>query len=130
VAPNEKPLITVRIRNFGQTPAYDVYHILESIVAETGNKKFQRERKKGPSGKLVLNPLDGFAVRSTKDDALTSDEHSAILADTKRIFFFGEIHYRDAFKRSRTTFLSYETSGAALTAEGMLRISQDGNKAT
>jgi hypothetical protein len=129
VSAGEKPLVHVRIKNYGQTPAYDVRHFLESIVAEKGNETFVLDRVR-PRGAVILDPTNMFGVRSTMDNPLTAADHAAVMDDTKRIFFFGEVHYRDAFKHDRVTYLRYETSGATLTAEKLFSISHQGNSAT
>ncbi|MFD1986541.1 hypothetical protein ACFSOZ_29305 [Mesorhizobium newzealandense] len=129
VSVGEKPLASVRLANFGQTPAYALHHMVEMAIADKGTKTFRLNRRK-KSGKTTLNPTESFSVRSAMTEALTEEQHAAIMNDTKRIFLFGEIHYRDAFWRSRKTFFRFETAGPSLIAEGLLSVSAEGNSAT
>ena len=63
-------------------------------------------------------------------EMLLPDKVDAIMADTKKIYFFGEIRYRDAFGEARTTSVRHETFGEDLTKEGLFAISGGGNSAT
>ena len=110
----------VQVRNFGQTPAYDVYHSFQSIVAPLGCEQFPVEEKVRPRTAIV-NPSDSFTVRSSCSEMLLPDKVDAIMADTKKIYFFGEIRYRDAFGEARTTSVRHENLRRGPDEGGPLR---------
>lgn len=129
VAAGQKPEITVRLKNFGQTPAYNVVHWMDMAVADIGTTKLVVDRKEGDD-RTIIDPSHGFSVRSTRENNLTVEEAIAIFDDEKRLYFTGRIRYKDAFGRRRKTYFRLETHGKALIDEGLMATSKTGNRAT
>jgi hypothetical protein len=129
VIANERPVISLAIQNFGQTPAYGVHYWLDSIVAEKDAVRLKFDAQTF-SGKSVLNPGDNFRIISTAVKPLTSVQVDQVLADTQRIFLQGEIRYWDVFKKYRKTLFRHETAGKDVIAMERLTPSEKGNIAT
>jgi hypothetical protein len=89
----------VRIKNFGQTPAYETsaWAVVRVLEAETTGFSMDKGEKPavrsvmGPSAETVLARLD----RTSHDDL------ASIADGTKRIFVWGRVEYIDAFDRRR-----------------------------
>lgn len=130
VVVNEKPIIEIRFKNFGQTPAYKLRtwtdSILESVDTPQRLLKFDKEWK----GESVLNPSDSHTKVSTKKTAITVQEADAILHDTSRLFVRGEAQYRDAFGKKRHVYFGFETGGSDLIKKGQMIVSDGQNTAT
>ena len=61
---------------------------------------------------------------------MTNEEFTDVKNDTKRLYLVGEIHYRDAFKRSRVTKYRFEFGGDHLLGLWRMATSKNGNEAT
>ena len=129
ITADEKPFIVIKLKNFGQTPAYDVTHWMDMATAAKGTKRLTLD-KKGDGGRAIIDPTHGFSVECTKKTELTIEEARDILADTKRLYFTGRITYRDAFGHKRKTNFRLETAGESLIGKGLMSTSKTGNNAT
>jgi hypothetical protein len=126
---NEKPVMTVLIKNFGQTPAYRVRHWVDCAVVTKGTIKFDLEAKSF-SGEATLNPSDTYSVVCVMLEPLTFEQVENILNDVDRLFLVGDIRYRDAFGHRRKTSFRQETAGRDIIAMGRVQPSKIGNKST
>jgi hypothetical protein len=115
------PKATLRIRNFGQTPAYDV-----SCNAGIENaSNFSKTRRK-------LNPVSGKSIIFPQSDqrAMFSGEFNEPPGQGKiSTFIFGCITYKDAFRQRRRTnfrFTGHYTPG---NTRADLTPCDDGNEA-
>lgn len=111
----EQPSVAIKIKNFGQTPAYDLAQWVGLRFDAFDNPKFpdvpfgkaelwQRPLAPGDTAELHPNPLR---------NPITEAHMTALAAGEAAIWIFGEIRYRDAFKKRRRTryrlFLNNET---------------------
>lgn len=98
---NDKPKITVEVRNSGQTPAYKLrcnlvvfagpFPLTEVVLLEEGN---------APS---LLGPGESSILSTPLGAPLTSAENAKIIAGGGAIYARGIITYVDAFSTKRTT---------------------------
>jgi hypothetical protein len=86
---------TIRIKNYGQTPAYGVGSTA-CIEAATEFTEEMNDRQKPINGKGAIFPQDSQRIIFPGEIALFSD-------DPVGIFIFGRITYRDSFGHSRWT---------------------------
>jgi len=133
--PRVGPIASVVIKNFGQTPAYEVIHWMNIHLQEfpLRNPLPRRQKHPGfPFTKSTLGP-GGKTSKSIKLNApLTNQQIADLRAGNSAIYVYGVIVYKDAFgKRQRTYFrlMHVEAAGAigistALTGYG------EGNEAT
>lgn len=128
ISPGFQPMVSLEIKNFGQTPAHHVIVWTEISVMERGAAVFE-EKSDAEPGRRVLNPGAIMTVVSIKDEALTDDEFGRTKADTARLYCFGTIRFTDAFGRPRTTKFRYETRGGRIVAMERLTLSDEGNEA-
>lgn len=121
----------LRVKNTGQTPAYDV-------IIETG-LEFRLLPANSPisvvkpeeMSRMALGPEQEVLPTAYSGKFLTADESAAVADDRAVIIVYGQIKYRDAFKTNQTTdfrFLFDRT--CALVGKGSMRIAGSGNKAT
>lgn len=128
ISPGFEPMVSLEIKNFGQTPAYNVTVWTEISVMEPATAVFEDKSAAEP-GRRVLNPGTTMTVVSTKDEALTEDEFGRAKADTARLYCFGTIRFTDAFRRPRIAKFRFETRGGRIVAMERLTLSDEGNEA-
>jgi hypothetical protein len=131
----DQPLsqVHVVIKNSGQTPAYKLSDWMAIKLT-----KFPPTEPLT----LLLPPADESVVKSESDfgpgDAfnkvqeirLSDETKAALRAGTMAIYVYGEIRYRDAFKRRRYTKYRLMYGGdAGARPEGALVACKEGNKA-
>jgi hypothetical protein len=93
-----KPTVTIRVRNFGQTPAYHV-HSKGSITLAAEFSASLNERLLPIGGKNALFP------QSDQRILLSQDFNNPPGTTPLETFVFGYVSYRDAFgKQQRTNF--------------------------
>ena len=126
---DKKPFIYVRIKNYGQTPAYSLRYWADIIIAPTFPDQ-SAFKDRTWCGESVLDPGSVFGIYSQKTDALLPDEADAIGRDTKRIYFMARIVYRDAFGKKRHTDIRQECGGTQLIGMGRMENSEKGNRQT
>jgi hypothetical protein len=130
IVADEKPIIEIRFRNFGKTPAYKMRSWTDSVLEPTGTKEKLLKLDREWTGASVLNPDDAYTNMSTRKTAVTAQEADAILTDTKRLYVRGGIQYRDAFGKKRWVYFGFETNGRTLIERGQMAVSDGQNTAT
>lgn len=128
LAAGKCPEMRIIIKNFGQTPAYDIASWSEMEIMKPSEARFVLTKSK-PGGKKVLNPSSTYSNYARKDEPLTDAEFEIIQSDTARLYWFGELTYRDAFDELHTTTFRYECGGERLLSLGNMALSNDGNTA-
>jgi hypothetical protein len=126
---DKKPMIYVRIKNYGQTPAYSVKYWADIVIAKKLPVESAFEDRKW-SGESVLDPSSTFGIYSETTDVLPADDADAIGSDTQRIYFMARLVYRDAFGKKRTTDIRQECGGGRLMSIGRMSVSKKGNRQT
>lgn len=137
VAPGEPILLTMRIKNYGATPAlrlapahaivvrkrpYDCGGQTEEIVAHTG------EIDAVP--RHVLHPGSDVTIQCRSDFNLSATAFDNIKADRSAVFVSGFAIYRDIYDEEHVTRFRMEFSGDQCFRTGKMRISPEGNEAT
>jgi hypothetical protein len=107
VAAGEKPKMTIRTKNFGQTPAYKLTRWSTFVIAETPPTRASVQPKEW-SGKMVMDPGAIILTIQERDDALTTEEFATLSDGSKRLYWIGRIVYRDAFGRRQVTDSLFE----------------------
>jgi hypothetical protein len=88
-------------RNFGQTPAYRMTVQANATIDVPTAIPFDESQGAAKSAGAMTAFKDvGFQISQTK--MITAEDAQALRDQTKIIFFWGTIKYRDAFKRDRT----------------------------
>lgn len=110
---------TIAIKNYGQTPAYEVQHFAKIDVKDFPlNKEELDEPDYTDASKLPLAPSSEPIRKSLKLlKQLSSVENAAIVAKEKAIFVWGEIVYVDIFKIKRRTKFCLYTTGSKFTED-------------
>jgi len=127
------PRIKIKIKNFGQTPAYGIVfwntgilreYPLTSPLIRTNGGSFVPKMDLGPTGMIETEvPWNG---------AISQENRQALVDGRIALYFFGQIDYNDAFGKSWYTKFRFVNGGefTALTADGSLGHSIEGNEAT
>jgi hypothetical protein len=128
VEEGKKPKLSLRVRNYGQTPAYRLCNWGAAVVAATTPLKSSFQTK-DYSGKMVLDPDGVITSRFEKNEPLTPEEFQAIRSGSVKLYWLVRYKYRDAFKQKRITDVLYEAKfmpdGSALP-----KICNTGNRQT
>jgi hypothetical protein len=127
------PLVQVVIRNFGQTPAYNVRTRINIWVTPTPLTTPFRDLDADITQRGgVLGPQSHFVLgRALVDRPLTPTVKSEIRNDSRGLFVFGDINYVDAFGENQlTTFRLVYGGGEEIHPEGNLATCEEGNEAT
>ena len=127
VAVGEKPVLNMKVQNFGQTPAYHVRYWLEARVMDPKKDKFRRI--KWTAEEHTIEPGGCLNISSGFDDALTHEQFDAVSNNTTPIFFYGRLTYRDAFGHKRIKDFRFEHGGPRLFGTPKMAVSHKGNKA-
>lgn len=127
---DNKPSVATVLKNSGQTPAHDVvaYHQFY-VGCPTIYGPLPPIKTEGTGSQIVIHPGTEWPGIAQMQCPLTDQETKAIMANEKRLYFYGEIVYRDAFHRSRSTHYRLMTHDYGGGRRGFLWC-QDGNKAT
>jgi hypothetical protein len=108
--PSQWPWCSMRIKNFGQTPAYDlVWKAIMEILPASGGGVFAVPESPGgsamrgalPPGDTLTKFFGGTEVQATRENV------SGLRAGTMSVYVHGDITYRDAFKKTRKTRFRY-----------------------
>jgi hypothetical protein len=123
-----KPTVTIRVRNFGQTPAYEV-HSKGSITLASKFSDALSGRLISISGKNAIFPQSSQRIRLTQDLNAPTGEGPL---DT---FVFGYITYKDVFGHLRRTNFRFTCQSDAIPdSPGPFRADlapcEEGNEAT
>ena len=89
----------VKIKNFGQTPAYGASAWAVVRVLEADATGFSMKKGEKPAVHSVMGPSAETVVARLA--AVSTDDLAAIYDGTKRIFVWGRVEYIDAFDRHR-----------------------------
>ncbi len=97
-------IVATEIRNTGSTPAHDVRCFTELLPFDHPlpvGFTFKQPPQEIPGPHYVVNPGSTHFVRTSPDEVFTDDIKTAIRNGTKRLYFWGVVRYRDAFKQER-----------------------------
>ncbi|HUZ71929.1 MAG TPA: hypothetical protein VMU87_02990 [Stellaceae bacterium] len=98
------PEFEITLRNFGQTPAYDVEHWIEIWPAEAKPEvALPRHRRTVETSDAALGPGGRFALVKRHEAAWEPEQLAAFNSGTAALHVYGEIRYRDAFRKRRYT---------------------------
>ena len=126
------PKITIRIKNFGQTPAYNASFWSEGILREYPlTSKLTRLRSKN-SPSLDIGPTGAMDTTIDWAGPITEPDKAALISKTKAIYIFGRVEYRDTFGHSWFTEFQFMEGGEYpfRPEGGELPHTAEGNKAT
>ncbi len=120
--------IAVRIKNTGQTPAFNVTHWQNAqIFLYPGTDIFPGK----PNVQLSTSMLGlGMATDKLHEIEISPSEGAGIAAGTKGLYIWGEIEYVDAFKITRRTRYCFMRGGHFDICGETLTYCEDGNGAT
>jgi hypothetical protein len=122
----------LEVRNFGQTPAYEVKLSFVIKLADLPEKAGELVPPETPNiSQAVLPPQVSIHDNFTPAQQLSPNQVLKIQSDKAAIFVAGQITYRDIFGKDRLTEFRYYLS--KMTGEqtsGALAISAQGNRAT
>jgi len=122
------PAAQIKITNSGATPAFDVFHRVRMAVgAFPGPPALADQTRAATDGKSVLFPRVSTSTRADLDHVLTAVELAELTAHTAAIYVYGEVTYRDAFRRQRRTY--YRLMTFTTGTFGNLYFCNDGNNA-
>jgi len=125
------PEVLVVIKNSGQTPAYDMVSWTGVLAQPFPFKgEFERPGPDFPIARGTLGPgAETHMIVPTKR-AFTADETKMIRDGKAALFVFGEVTYRDAFKKTHATKYRYFFGGSAGAREsGAMNMDLNGNDA-
>jgi hypothetical protein len=126
--PNRGLSATIIFKNFGQTPAYNVWHLSSLKVADfpAPSTVFVRDPAKRPIPMDTLGPQGGTqsVVQPSEPDSASGAEGKQQLGSQSRaIYVFGKIDYEDAFGVKRCTRYRFMVGGnAGLRGSDALRV--------
>jgi len=114
--PSKGPIVTMAFKNFGQTPAYEVLHGADLCSHEfplIGNSlPLQTKPDISQVVTKVAMPPSGEGVKIlTMEKPLTPEEVKQLEVGKTAIYLYGEITYRDAFRKKRSTKYRYMYNG-------------------
>jgi len=136
--PTVGPIVNLRIKNFGQTPAYEVIHwtfipIIREYPLNPQTPLPKRQRVPGaPITKMTLGP-GGIIIKNIRMNAqLTAQEIDDLRNGSKAIYIWGIIVYKDVFKKwHRTRYrMMHVVHGGAIGLSTDLTGYGEGNDAT
>lgn len=115
------------LENSGQTPAYEIRHWTAFGVRGHPHVEKPFTKSESPT-RATLAP--GGDIGIPIEIQVTGDEWQAIFADTKRLYTWGEVIYRDAFGYQQVTRFRMVFSGLKDGRSHALQICDEGNEAT
>jgi hypothetical protein len=124
------PTVELVMKNWGQTPAYDVAHWTCLNVDDYPDFKHGR-----PPGirtipkSAVLAPGGDAKIVARRTRPWTDEEKSAVASGAKQIYVWGEITYRDTFRRRQVTTFRLHWGGQT-EGGGEMAWSKKDNEAT
>jgi hypothetical protein len=99
--PTRGPIVNIRIRNVGQTPAHDVIHLAGGIVRERPlTSALPAWRDDFHVSQSHLGP-GARTEKTLKVKLLTAAELMGIQNGTHALYVHGEVRYRDIFGNQR-----------------------------
>jgi hypothetical protein len=122
----------LEVKNFGQTPAYEVKLSFVIKLADLPEKASDLVPPDTPNiSQAILPPQVSIHDNFTPPQQLTPNQILKIGSEKAAIFVAGQITYRDIFGRDRLTeFRYYLGKQTGEQTSGALAISAEGNRAT
>jgi hypothetical protein len=126
IAVGGTPRFEVVIHNFGQTPAH---HVSSWIQMQVGTATFVGDLPSGSAvpGHSVIAPTGEFVLWAVRPEVWTKDEVEGMTNGRLAVHVYGEITYRDIFKKERYTRFRLLTGGPFGLRDNTLRHADDGN---
>ena len=128
--PNQKPTISVVIKNFGQSPALKVGYTLHLAWRPAGTP-FTPDLSRDPKDKLsaLVQPGEETTAEPTDPLPILADEQWAenVRARKTDVYISGEVHYTDIFDREHRTTFAYQLLSPSPPSKWRLLL--DGNTA-
>jgi hypothetical protein len=107
--------IEAGINNHGKTPAFNITNFYE-IEVRPANFQPPTEAHQHRDEEGAVYPIQDLTANLVAKRIFTSQEVADVLSGVQRIFLWGTVHYRDAFKRRRYTRFSASVGGADFAA--------------
>jgi hypothetical protein len=124
------PGIGLTIKNFGQTPAYDVISWAQIAVINITDEEKQIVPTLQKIGAATIGTGGTINKFLWFGRALTAYEMSDVGTGVRAIYIFGRIEYRDIFKRHKGTNFRFRYSGVfPPPPNAIMNISEKGNSA-
>jgi hypothetical protein len=127
------PVAEIKLRNFGQTPAYDLVH-LSGIAFDVDPPPTGAFGEWPPMAgtKYIVGPgsESNKIMKIPEGEIATEAERQEIIAGTKALYVFGIVTYRDAFGKTRTTHYRLIQGGRVGIRGIHLMGCEEGNEAT
>lgn len=90
-------IIQIKVKNFGQTPAYKVRSSIKSAYAPANVSPYDNEVEFG--SRSIVGPTAEIEIQDIRP--LTVDKLETVVSGTSRIFVWGTAEYEDAFGENR-----------------------------
>jgi len=131
------PEAHVTIKNYGQTPAYELVNFSGFAIDEyptppTLNLTID-DKKFGASGKtaMALGPgCESFSITPSQARPVPTEVRSEFISGTRIAYVYGEVRYKDVFGTERRTEYRLMMGGPAGVRGSQLVGCDEGNKAT
>lgn len=125
-------LARVKIKNFGQTPAYKLRVRLSYLItSDLNTKSFPISPSNMRTNATYQGPGEHTIMQITDLDALTVGDVNAIKAGIRAIFIYGHIDYFDCFGLSHEGSFRFIYGGEyGASPEGQVIQHQEGNEHT
>jgi hypothetical protein len=121
------PIISLELRNFGQTPAYDLIWLAGCTVSPASDAAaFVLDRTAVPP-KSTLFPA-ATASKATIPPGWKPEYGEMIRAGKAAIYAFGEISYTDAFGKKRLVTYRFKRGGSLGVQPERLLPTEEGNE--
>jgi hypothetical protein len=130
--PGLGPISILGIKNFGQTPAYDVVHWGDICIREFPLASDLPTQIAHPLRTKSAIPPNGKTFKSLRlNQPLTDQEVEGLKAGTHAIYIHGNITYRDTFRKKRFTNFRYfyNTFSGVVGLATTMTIAEKGNEA-
>jgi hypothetical protein len=133
IIPNQRPRAGIMIKNFGQTPGYDVVvntNIAPDAFPLNGNTLPDLDRTETGS-RMVIHPGEELHSDGISQEPINQAEFVRLQMEqeTRRVYFYGEITYSDVFRKQHTTRFRLHTPSGAPGGHQRFQYSYDGNDA-
>jgi hypothetical protein len=124
--------VQCRIKNYGQTPAYDVVGWMGATLNDFPNPTdLGRPPADLGLSRAVIGPQGRTVFRAQVSRLLTGLEFQKIRSGASTIYVFGEVTYRDVFNDKWTSHFRFMYGGAGgENRKGKVSTCQDGNYET
>ncbi len=120
--------ITVRLKNYGHTPAYRPRHRISTTIRKMPNNKGFPEPEARSMVQIIVAPGGDYVIHFTQIDRVQKDAMDNIRSGNAAIFAWGDLIYYDAFGKERTTPFRFRHSKSGFGGEHDLQICEEGNE--